>query len=118
MLPEPESKRRLLGEEFVPDFFDIVAEDNRILPDVREAAQVVADGGALLGHDPKFVIRARSRQPMLEGLTDERAAGLVFGRKVAFAVSDRNHAVVAVEGAHVPEGGLLEDGDVGLVKKA
>ena len=51
----------LFGEEFVPDFFDVVAEDNCVLPDVREAAQVVADGSALLGYDPKFVVRARSR---------------------------------------------------------
>lgn len=79
MFPEPESKRRLLGEEFVPDFFDVVAEDNRVLPDIREAAQIVADGGTLLGHDPEFVIRARSRQPVLEGLTDERAAVHIFG---------------------------------------
>ena len=108
----------LFGEEFVPDFFDVVAEDNRIVPDVRKAAQVVADGSALLGHDPKFVVRTRSRQPMLEGLTDERATVQIFGREVAFAIGDRNHAVVAVEGAHVPEGALLEDGDVGLVKEA
>ena len=118
MLPEPESKRRLLGEEFVPDFFDVVAKDNRVLPDIREAAQIVADGGTLLRHDPEFVIRARSRQPVLEGLTDERAAVHIFGREVAFAIGDRNHAVVAIEGAHVPEGRLLKDWDVRLVKKA
>ena len=108
----------LFSEEFVPDFFDVVAEDNRIVPDVRKAAQVVADGSALLGYDPKFVVRTRPSQPMLEGLADERTAVHIFGREVAFAVGDRNHAVMAIEGAHMPEGALLEDGDVGLVKEA
>ena len=112
------NSEELLGEDFVPDFFDVVAEDDCVLPDVREAAQVVADGGALLGHNPEFVVRAWACEPVLEGLADERAAVQVFGRKVALAIGDRNHAVVAVEGAHVPEVRLLEDRDVGFVKEA
>ena len=69
----------LLGEEFVPDFFDVVTEDDCVLPDVREATEVVADGGALFGHDPEFVVRAWSGEPVFEGLADERSAVRVFG---------------------------------------
>lgn len=52
-----------LSGEFGPHLLDVFAEGDGILPDVGEAAEVVADGAALFGNDPKLVAGARAFKP-------------------------------------------------------
>ena len=97
------------GKHSIPSHQQMVPEHLAILPNRRPGRDAVAGANrAQFRHDPEFVVGAWSLKPALEGRLCKGKIVLKLFGQIAFAVGDRDLAMMPVEGPAVKKVSVLD----------